>query len=96
MNRFDAGAMRVKTGWLAYYRQVHRSENFVLRDRGHDIIFASEAEAKEAAWSAFLEYLNSPITGLLDTGENRFAAARKAAELIFFKGRKIEVERTGE
>ena len=86
MNRFDAGAMRTPTGWVAYYRQVHRSENFVLRDRGHDIIFGSEAEAKQAAWDAFLEYLNSPITGLTETA-GRFSDARRKAELIFFPKR---------
>lgn len=93
MNHFDAGAMRVKTGWLAYFRMVHKSENHVLRDRGHDIIFASEQEAKDAAWSAFLEYLNNPITGLLAIGDDRFSAARKRAELIFLK--KPEAERAG-
>lgn len=86
MNRFDAGAMRTPTGWVAYYRQVHRSENFVLRDRGHDIIFGSEAEAKQAAWDAFLEYLNSPITGMIET-MGQFSKARRAAELIFLPKR---------
>lgn len=93
MNKFDAGAIRTPTGYIAYYRQVHRSENFVLRDRGHDIIFASEHEAKDAAWAAFLEYLNNPITGLLAIGDDRFSAARKRAELIFLK--KPEAERAG-
>lgn len=87
MNRFDAGAMRTPTGWVAYYRQVHRSENFVLRDRGHDIIFPSEAEAKQAAWDAFLEYLNNPITGMTAETAGRFSDARRKAELIFLPKR---------
>lgn len=86
---------RLPTGYIAYYRQVHRSENFVLRDRGHDIIFASKAEAQEAAWSAFLEYLNNPITGLTDDTPSRFQKARKAAELIFLP-QKPAAERAGE
>lgn len=95
MNRFDAGAQRVPTGWIGYFRMVHKSENHVLRDRGHDIIFPSEIEAKQAAWDAFLEYLNSPITGLLAIGDDRFSAARKKAELIFLP-RKTQAERAGE
>jgi len=95
MNRFDAGAQRVPTGWIGYFRMVHKSENHVLRDRGHDIIFASEAEAKQAAWDAFLEYLNSPITGMTET-VGQFSNARRAAELIFLTPKKPAAERAGE
>jgi hypothetical protein len=96
-NRFDAGAMKTPSGWIGFYRQVHRSTNFVLRDGKRDVIFATQAEAKEAAWKAFLDYLNSPISGLIISTE---AAADSADSLfpnlkpIYRKGRKIEVTRS--
>lgn len=101
MNRFDAGAMRTPSGWIGFYRAVHRSENFVLRDGPHDIIFATEAEAKEAALGAFLDYLNSPISGISSAG----AAAHDTADNLFVglkpfirshgKERRVAVERKG-
>jgi hypothetical protein len=96
MNKFDAGAMKTPSGFVAYYRQVHRSANFVLRDGKHDIIFATKEEAEKAALSAFLDYLNSPIVSESLTGPTtKRAAAKKSAEAIFRKGKRISVERVG-
>jgi hypothetical protein len=96
MNKFDAGAMKTLTGWIAFYRQVSHSRNFILRDGKHDIIFATQAEAKEAAWAAFLDYLNSPIVAESLTGPTtKRAAAKKAGDAIFKKGNRIPVERIG-
>ncbi|MFA1674808.1 hypothetical protein ACDY97_19085 [Rhizobium mongolense] len=94
-NCFAAGAMKRGHGWIAYYRRVHDAENRVLRDGKHDIIFATEAEALRAANAAFLSYLNSPITGISSMGGSKKSVAKKAAEAIFRKGKRIEVERKG-
>lgn len=94
MNKFDAGAMKTPTGYIAFYRQVSHSRNFVLRDGKHDIIFATKEEAEKAALSAFLDYLNSPIVSESLTGPTtKRAAAKKSAEAIFRKGKRIPVER---
>lgn len=63
-NRFDFGAMPVRGGYLAFYRMVHHSQNFILRDGKLDRLFATEREAELAAGQAFKEYLNSPISGM--------------------------------
>ncbi|TCL70627.1 hypothetical protein [Rhizobium sp. BK251] len=93
MNKFDAGAMKTPTGWIGYFRMVHHAENRVLRNGRHDIIFATEAEALKAANTAFFEYLNSPIVGISSMGGSKKGVAKKAAEAIFRKGKRIEVER---
>lgn len=93
MNKFDAGAMRQGHGWIGYYRRVHESENRVLRDGRHDIVFASEAEALRAANKALLQYLNCPITGISSMGGKPSVVAKAAAERLFQKGRVIPVER---
>jgi hypothetical protein len=63
-NRFDFGAMPVRGGYLAFYRMVHHSRNFILREGKLDRLFASAGEAELAAGQAFKEYLNSPISGM--------------------------------
>lgn len=94
MNKFDFGSMPVRGGFLAFYRMVHHSKNFVLRDGKHDIIFATAAEAEQAAGQAFKDYLNSPIgTATFDTATPK-KAHRAAAEKLFQGGGKVvEVER---
>ena len=64
MNQFDFGAIPTRGGFLAFYRMVHRSENFILRDGRNDLIFATRHEAEKAAGDAFKAYLNSPISGM--------------------------------
>lgn len=78
-NYFSFGAIPAKGGFIAYYRMVHRSDNFVLRSGQHDIIFATHHEAYKAAGDAFVAYLNSPISGM------RFAAeeAMSKADALF-------------
>lgn len=93
-NKFDAGAILTPRGWIGFYREVHWSSNHVLRDGRHDIIFATEAEAKDAALKAFLEYLNSPIVGIQSMGGSKRSVAKKAAEKLFSGGGKVvDVER---
>lgn len=65
-NHFACGAIKKPEGWIAFYRMVHRSENFVLRKGKHDIIFPTKQEAKDAAYEAFMAYLNSPISGMAE------------------------------
>ncbi|NLS19883.1 hypothetical protein HGP16_25420 [Rhizobium sp. P40RR-XXII] len=93
-NKFDFGSMPVRGGFIAFYRMVHHSKNFVLRDGAHDIIFATAAEAREAAGEAFKAYLNSPIgSATFDTATPK-KVQRAAAEKLFRGGGKvIEVER---
>lgn len=94
MNKFDAGAMKTPSGWIAFYRQVSHSRNFVLRDGPRDIIFATKEEAEKAALTAFLEYLNTPIVSESMAGPTtKRAAAKKSAEAIFKKGKRIPIER---
>lgn len=96
MNKFDVGSIKTPTGFVAYYRQVHRSTNFILRDGKHDIIFATSEAAEKAALRAFLEYLNTPIVAESLTGPTtKRAAARKTAEAIFKRGKRIEVQHKG-
>ncbi len=90
MNKFDFGSMPARGGgFIAFYRMVHHSRNFVLRDGCHDIIFATAAEAKEAAGEAFKAYLNSPIgSATFDTATPK-KAQRAAAEKLFLGGGKV-------
>lgn len=94
MNKFDVGSIKTPVGFVAYYRQVHRSTNFILRDGKRDIIFSTKEAAESAALQAFLEYLNTPIVAeSLDGPTTKRAAARKTAEAIFRKGKRIPIER---
>ena len=74
-NDFDFGSMPVRGGFLGYYRMVHRSENFILRDGKLDIIFNTANEAYRAAGEAFKAYMNSPISGMRDASPDRWEAA---------------------
>lgn len=94
MNKFDVGSIKTPHGFVGYYRQVHRSTNFILRDGKRDIIFSTKEEAEKAALQAFLEYLNTPIVAESMTGPTtKRAAARKTAEAIFRKGKRIPIDR---
>ena len=95
-NRFDVGAIKTPSGFVAYYRQVHRSTNFILRDGKRDIIFATKEAAESAALQAFLEYLNTPIVAESMAGTVTVRAAKfAAAERKLFRGggKTIAVER---
>ena len=100
MNKFDFGAMPVRGGFLGFYRMVHHSKNFILRDGRHDILFATAEEAEREAGKAFKEYLNSPISGMIASAH----AAQTTADALFpnlqstvikqkGKTRRVEVER---
>ncbi|WP_311272199.1 MULTISPECIES: hypothetical protein [unclassified Rhizobium] len=102
-NRFDSGAQLSPQGWIAWYRDVKWSENRVLRDGKHDIIFASQQEAKDAGHEALMSHLNGHMTGerniapLPTSKERKFAEASKR---LFLKGgksviveKRTEVER---
>lgn len=81
-NHFACGAMKKPEGWIAYYRMVHHNENFVLREGKRDRLFTSKQEAKEAAWDAFMAYLNSPIIGgLVAPQESQWDSANAAFNL---------------
>ena len=68
MNKFDVGSIKTPAGFIGYYRQVHRSSNFTLKEGKRDIIFATREDAEKAALKAFLSYLNSPIVSETLTG----------------------------
>lgn len=80
-NRFDWGAFKRPEGWIAFYRMVHHSKNFILREGKHDIIFATADEAEKAAGLAFKEYLNSPINGLTAPDRGAWDEANSAFNL---------------
>lgn len=97
MNKFDVGSIKTPHGFVGYYRQVHRSTNFILRDGKRDIIFATSEAAEKAALRAFLEYLNTPIVAESMTGPtNKKALAKSQLDKLFRGGGKtIAVERIG-
>lgn len=105
MNAFDFGYMPYGGGFIAYYRMVHHSRNFVLRDGRHDIIFATSREAYEAAGEAFKAYLNSPISGMTSAQDSNWDKGNALFNLVPTerpkvikqrgKGRPIQVIRTG-
>lgn len=97
MNKFDVGSIKTPLGFIGFYRQVHRSSNFILRDGKRDIIFATKEEAEKAALEAFLEYLNTPIVAESMTGPtNKKALARTQLDKLFRGGGKtVAVERIG-
>lgn len=96
-NKFDSGAQLSPQGWIAWYRDVKWSENRVLRDGKHDIIFASQQEAKDAGHDALMNHLNGHMTGERDIAplptskERKFAEAEK--KLFLKGGRQVTVER---
>lgn len=102
-NRFDFGSMPVRGGFLAFYRMVHHSKNFILRDGKLDRLFCTAEEAELEAGKAFKEYLNSPISGLTSADGGQWDAANAAFNLPVTerpkiikqrgKGKRIEVER---
>jgi hypothetical protein len=79
LNQFDFGTIKQHGGYIAFYRKVHRSENFVLRDGKLERLFATEAEAYKEAGEAFKAYLNSPISGCIEARE----AAAISADVFF-------------
>ncbi|HEV7436130.1 MAG TPA: hypothetical protein VGO22_14815 [Pseudorhizobium sp.] len=103
MNRFDFGSMPVKGGFLAFYRMVHHSKNFILRDGKLDRLFSTAEEAELEAGKAFKDYLNSPISGMLNPTESKWDSANAAFNLPATerpktvkqrgKGKRIQVER---
>ncbi|MDM9643865.1 hypothetical protein [Rhizobium sp. S163] len=97
MNKFDVGSIKTPHGFIGFYRQVHRSTNFILRDGKRDIIFSTKEAAEKAALQAFLEYLNTPIVaesmaGTVTVRAAKFAAAERK---LFKNGRMIPVESKG-
>ena len=92
VNAFDFGALPLRGGFIAFYRMVHRSENFVIRDGRHDVIFATRAEAEKAAGEAFKAYLNSPISGMTAEATSRTSAADAVFNLKPFAKNKARVK----
>ncbi len=91
-NRFDSGAHMSPQGWVAWYRDVKWSENRVLRDGKHDIIFATQQEAKDAGHEALLKHLNGYMTGERDIAPLPTSKERKfevASKKLFKGGGKI-------
>jgi hypothetical protein len=97
VNKFDVGSIKTSSGFIGFYRQVHRSTNFILRDGKRDIIFSTKEEAEKAALQAFLEYLNTPIVAESMAGPtNKKALAKSQFEKLFRGGGKtVAVERIG-
>ena len=105
-NSFDFGSMPVRGGYLAFYRMVHHSQNFILRDGKLDRLYATAEEAELAAGQAFKEYLNSPISGMstpdggvwdeANSAFNLDPTTRPATVKQRGKAKAVTVERKGE
>jgi hypothetical protein len=93
-NKVDFGTFRRPTGWIAWIRLYHHAENRILRNGKDDILFATKEAADAAAREEFFRQMNSPIVVESFTGPTtKRAAAKKSAEAIFRKGKRIPVER---
>jgi len=96
-NAFNSGAILSPNGWIAFYRDVRWSENRILRDGKHDIIFASQQEAKEAGHAALLAHLNGHMVGEfmnavpVSMKQAKFAEAER--KLFRGGGRIVEIAR---
>lgn len=98
-NAFNSGAILSPSGWIAFYRDVRWSANRVLRDGKHDIIFASEQEAKDAGHAALLDHLNGNMVGefmtAIPTSKRQAKFAEAERKLFRGGGKTIQVERVG-
>lgn len=110
-NKFGSGAQLTPQGWIAWYRDVKWSENRVLREGKHDIIFPSQQDAKDAGHKALMDHLNGHMTSerniapLPSSKERKFDEASKKlflgggksviVERKDSKGKEISVERAG-
>jgi len=98
-NTFNSGAILSPNGWIAFYRDVRWSENRILRDGKHNIIFPSQQEAKEAGHAALLAHLNGHMVGEFmsavpaTTRRAKFAEAER--KLFRGGGKTIQVEYSG-
>jgi hypothetical protein len=99
-NAFNSGAILSPNGWIAFYRDVRWSANKVLRDGKHDIIFASQQEAKDAGHAALLAHLNGNMVCEFMTAapvSKRQAKFAEAERKLFRGGGKvIAVQRLGD
>lgn len=83
MNAFQIGAHPFKSGFIAYYRRVHKATNEILKDEhGKEIIFGSRAEAEAAAGKALTAYLNGDLccSGIIPSVRG---VRRQSAEALF-------------
>jgi hypothetical protein len=98
-NAFNSGAILTPSGWIAFYRDVCWSSNQVLRDGKHDIIFATQQEAKEAGHAALLDHLNGNMVGefmtAIPTSKRQAKFAEAERKLFRGGGKTITVERKG-
>ncbi|CCM75119.1 hypothetical protein [Rhizobium mesoamericanum] len=70
--------------------------NRILRNGKDDVLFATKEAADAAARAELFRQMNSPIVVESFTGPTtKRAAAKKAGEAIFRKGKRIEIERKG-
>jgi len=94
-NAFASGAILSPNGWIAFYRDVRWSSNRVLRDGKHDIIFATQQEAKDAGHAALLAHLNGHMVGdfmtAVPTSMKRAKFAEAERKLFRGGGRVVEV-----
>lgn len=88
MNAPSAYSEAVPGGYRAMVRFVHKARHVPLSKGGKPLTFDTHAEARIAGLEAILSHMVSTITG---SGE-RATLARRSAEAVFRKGRKIEVE----
>ena len=94
MNEPRVRALPVFNGWEGHFKKMHKAGWFPVEVNGIAQLFASEAEAKVAAYEAMTKHHFGD--GILRDGERATSVKSKAEEMfgaIFKRGRKIEVER---
>lgn len=75
-------------GFFAEIKKVHRATWERVRVNGEEQVYDTADQAEVAAWRALHAHLCSDIVG-----EGERVSARSAAEALFIRGRKVEVER---
>lgn len=94
MNEPRVRAVPVYNGWEGHFRKLHRAGWFPVKVNDIAQLYATEADAKVAAYEAMTRHHFGD--GILRDGEVATGAKSKAEELfgaIFKRGRKIEVFR---
>lgn len=97
MNQFDAFSQRRRGGWWAMLRLARDGEAKPLLDKGGvPVVFPDELSATKAALLHVLQYFNGHLVSSGEIAGGSLKAARfERAELLFRKGKKIEVQRVG-
>ena len=95
MNQFNAFAQQRRGGWLAMVRLARDGKAKPLLDKGGVLlVFTDELSATKAALTHVLAYFNGHLVSSGEIAGGSIKAARiERANMLFRKGKKIEVQR---